>query len=102
MRNVIDEKEFRDWLDANRRLLVDRDPHDISHVAITCGFDFDLVCRIIPTWSIDAICRNTEQMRSDWVVGREIKFIELNGSLNLKEQWLCLARKLLMGKDFDD
>lgn len=55
--------EIIEWLKRNEKTLMDRAPHEIAHLAVTCGFKVDDVCEALSHWKIDIQTRTTQNFR---------------------------------------
>jgi hypothetical protein len=78
-----EEAELRNWLKSNRETLAGRDPFEVASLAITCGFDQDVVCRTLcnfqdamagshldnrvafKAWLTDRAVEEVQKMRAD-------------------------------------
>lgn len=94
--------ELLEWLDQNKPLFKGRNPHEIGYMAVMCGFVLEDVCAVLSTWAIDSECRNTSDRRAQIFITDEMRGINRVQGLDLTKQWMELAMKLLMDKDFND
>jgi hypothetical protein len=93
-----EEREFRDWLKKNKEILADRMTDEIAYLAIhQCGFDADIVYKVLSHYPNDRLMHNTYEIREKWFVDRELNSVNM-----LKESWDHLGRYLTQGRGFND
>lgn len=94
---------LQEWLKLNKAILSGRPPHEVAHLALTCGFTAEEITNTISDWSLTVQARCSPAARLDFHLGREFRYIEERaGNISLREQWFKLWKKIELGQDFDE